>query len=66
MGPVMKIIRFIKEYIFKVCPYCNHSLINNDHGPDQNDMYLDENDKLHHYSNCTYCLICRNESLGIK
>lgn len=41
-----------------VCPDCGHSLVNNEHGPDQNDFDLD-GDKLVYLGSCTYCKECQ-------
>lgn len=40
------------------CDICNHSLENNNHGFDQNDGYMNENDELVLYGTCTYRKIC--------
>jgi len=39
------------------CKNCGHSLTNNSHGPDQNDMYMD-GDRLCFTGTCTYCKEC--------
>lgn len=39
------------------CTLCGHSLIDNEHGFDQNDAWM-EGDKLVHSGRCTYCKIC--------
>jgi len=55
----MRIIRFIKEYIFRVCPNCGHSLRNNKHGIDQGDLRITYEGHIEHTGNCTYCKECR-------
>jgi len=42
----------------KICSFCGHSLVNNPHGLDQNDVFMD-GDKLIHSGSCTYCKHCR-------
>lgn len=42
----------------KTCPDCKHILINNQHGPDQNDFYMKDNNEVEHYGTCTYCKYC--------
>ena len=42
-----------------VCPDCGHSLVDNNHGPDQNDYEYDmENDTFIYVGSCTYCKYC--------
>jgi len=62
----MKIINWIKRNIFRICPNCNHSLIQNNHGIDQNDFYIDYNGNLKHTGHCTYCKDCRIKELYRK
>ena len=40
-----------------VCANCAHSLIDNLHGFDQNDWYVEHN-KLIYFGCCTYCKEC--------
>lgn len=40
------------------CPLCGHSLENNNHGIDQNDVFLDEDNEFKHTGSCTYCVEC--------
>jgi hypothetical protein len=47
----------------KTCNLCGHSLKNNNHGGDQNDFYINENNELIYRGKCTYCKICREEYL---
>lgn len=42
------------------CPDCNHPLGDNNHGPDQNDYYVDENNDYKHIGTCTYCKYCNS------
>ena len=49
----------------KICGLCHHSLKDNDHGLDQNDMWL-EGDKLVHSGHCTYCEMCNPRLRGVK
>lgn len=46
------------------CPNCGHSLINNEHGIDQNDFVLGEDNEYHLTGSCTYCRDC-NPMFGI-
>lgn len=39
------------------CAYCGHSLKDNNHGIDQNDVNLVDN-KIKHSGVCTYCKYC--------
>jgi hypothetical protein len=41
-----------------LCFNCGHSFVGNVHGPDQNDMYMDELNKLQFTGTCTYCRTC--------
>lgn len=41
-----------------ICTMCNHSLKDNDHGLDQNDIWMDEKEEVHHTGSCTYCKEC--------
>lgn len=42
-----------------VCRDCGHSMVNNSHGFDQNDGWLDETEtKIIHSGRCTYCRVC--------
>lgn len=41
----------------RLCGLCSHSLLNNEHGFDQNDGYMD-GDNLIHGGRCTYCRVC--------
>lgn len=40
------------------CDLCDHTLVGNLHGFDQNDGWI-EGDKFIHSGHCTYCKICR-------
>jgi hypothetical protein len=40
-----------------VCALCDHSLVDNLHGFDQNDAWM-EGGKLIHSGTCTYCKEC--------
>ena len=46
------------------CEFCHHSLKNNNHGWDQNDMETINNVQMHS-GRCTYCNVC-NPHDGIK
>lgn len=41
-----------------ICVYCKHTLIDNSHGPDQNDFYINNDGYLSHSQRCTYCKFC--------
>lgn len=43
----------------EICEMCDHSLVGNDHGFDQNDADINENGDLVHSGKCTYCSECR-------
>jgi hypothetical protein len=47
----------LRAKVQNFCPSCMHSLINNQHGFDQNDGHM-EGDKLIHSGKCTYCKKC--------
>jgi len=40
-----------------LCNLCGHDLVDNKHGFDQNDAWMD-GDKLKHGGTCTYCKFC--------
>lgn len=42
----------------RTCPDCGHTLHENEHGIDQNDVIVDGEDNLVHSGKCTYCKIC--------
>lgn len=43
----------------KTCPDCNHSLMNNSHGFDQDDYYWNaDEDTYKHKDSCKYCNVC--------
>jgi uncharacterized protein YuzB (UPF0349 family) len=42
----------------RFCEMCKHSLKDNNHGFDQNDVYMDENLNVTHFGTCTYCNVC--------
>lgn len=44
-------------YASPICELCKHSLLNNSHGFDQNDAWM-EGDKLVHSGRCSYCKEC--------
>lgn len=46
----------------ELCPSCKHSLKNNLHGLDQNDIEMDENGEAHHVGSCTYCSVCNPQA----
>lgn len=48
-----------------ICNLCHHSLVDNSHGFDQNDGYMDGN-KLVHSGACTYCKVCNPALFKIK
>lgn len=41
----------------KQCPYCKHSMENNLHGLDQNDLEMVEEEAVY-VGSCTYCKVC--------
>lgn len=41
-----------------ICDSCKHSLENNMHGIDQNDLEMDEKGNCIYLDRCTYCRIC--------
>jgi hypothetical protein len=46
-----------------ICPDCGHSLIDNAHGPDQNDYeYIPETQRVEYSGSCTYCKECQRET----
>jgi hypothetical protein len=47
-----------------ICPECKHSLKDNEHGPDQNDFIMEE-DNLTYLGSCTYCKEC-NPPIPVK
>lgn len=48
----------------KTCPHCNHSLKDNSHGIDQNDMTYDE--KINDYVHCGRCMYCKECNPQLK
>lgn len=46
------------EIVEQFCGMCNHTLKDNNHGFDQNDAYLNEENEVCHYGSCTYCKYC--------
>jgi hypothetical protein len=45
------------DLYYTLCSYCGHELLNNQHGPDQNDfIWIDGEYK--HSGICQYCKIC--------
>jgi hypothetical protein len=55
-------IKYHNENEKNICLDCGHSLINNVHGPDQNDyIYYKETDEYIHSGHCTYCKECQKE-----
>lgn len=40
------------------CKSCNHSMENNQHGPDQNDFYTDWGGEVRQKAKCSYCWMC--------
>jgi hypothetical protein len=50
-----------------LCPNCNHTLEDNNHGCDQNDFYYDpKEDTYKHSGKCTYCIYCNDRFKQIK
>jgi hypothetical protein len=47
----------------KICEFCNHTLEDNNHGPDQNDFCINDKSELIYKGKCTYCKFCREEFL---
>lgn len=55
---ILDIIKFFLK-LKTICPDCGHSLINNKHGPDQNDYEYDvKKDTIVYMGTCTYCKEC--------
>jgi len=46
------------------CASCGHPLLDNLHGPDQNDYYVDMNLEPVYLGSCTYCKYCKKEAEG--
>jgi hypothetical protein len=45
----------------EACELCGHLMKDNQHGFDQNDFDIDENENLVYCGHCTYCKECRAE-----